>query len=95
MAKQGNKGSFGALAYVIAYIMIGAFILVFAILKLLFKSLNNIKIANRKRNNDLSKIELDISIYNSEGDDNGIVVIVEYGVKQGNKTEVTKVAVKL
>ena len=37
----------------------------------------------------------DISIYNSEGDDNGIVVIVEYGVKQGNKTEVTKVAVKL
>lgn len=37
----------------------------------------------------------DISIYNSEGDDNGIVVMVEYGVKQGNKTEVTKVAVKL
>lgn len=37
----------------------------------------------------------DISIYNSEGDDNSIVVIVEYGVKQGNKTEVTKVAVKL
>lgn len=37
----------------------------------------------------------DISIYNSEGDDNSIVVMVEYGVKQGNKTEVTKVAVKL
>ena len=37
----------------------------------------------------------DISIYNSEGDDNGIIVMVEYGVKQGNKTEVTKVAVKL
>ena len=37
----------------------------------------------------------DISVYNSEGDDNSIVVMVEYGVKQGNKTEVTKVAVKL
>lgn len=37
----------------------------------------------------------DISIYNSEGDDNSIIVMVEYGVKQGNKTEVTKVAVKL
>ena len=37
----------------------------------------------------------DISIYNSEGDDNGIIVMVEYGVKQGNKTEVTKVVVKL
>lgn len=37
----------------------------------------------------------DISIYSGEGDDNGIVVMVEYGVKQGNKTEVTKVAVKL
>ena len=37
----------------------------------------------------------DISIYNREGDDNSIVVMVEYGVKQGNKTEVTKVAVKL
>ena len=37
----------------------------------------------------------DISIYNREGDDNGIIVMVEYGVKQGNKTEVTKVAVKL
>ena len=42
------------------------------------------------------EVELrDILVYNSEGDDNGIVVIVEYGVKQGNKTEVTKVAVKL
>ena len=42
------------------------------------------------------EVELrDISIYNSEGDDNSIVVMVEYGVKQGNKTEVTKVAVKL
>ena len=37
----------------------------------------------------------DISIYNSEGDDDSIIVMVEYGVKQGNKTEVTKVAVKL
>ena len=37
----------------------------------------------------------DISIYNSETEDNGIIVMVEYGVKRGNKTEITKVAVKL
>jgi phage baseplate assembly protein W len=37
----------------------------------------------------------DISVYNNEDGDNSIVVIVEYGVKKGNKTEVTKVAVKL
>ena len=36
----------------------------------------------------------DISIYDSE-DDNGIVVMVEYSVAKGNKTEITKVAVKL
>ena len=37
----------------------------------------------------------DISVYNSEGNDNGIVVMIEYGVKRGNKIEVSKVAVKL
>jgi phage baseplate assembly protein W len=37
----------------------------------------------------------EISVYNDENDEHGIVVIVEYGVKNGNKTEVTKVAVKL
>lgn len=37
----------------------------------------------------------DISVYNDENNENGIVVIIEYGVKKGNKTEVTKVAVKL
>lgn len=37
----------------------------------------------------------DITIYNSEIDDNGIIVMVEYGVKKGNKTEVTTVAVNL
>lgn len=37
----------------------------------------------------------DISIYSSEEDNNAIVVMVEYGVKRGNKTEVTTVGVKL
>lgn len=37
----------------------------------------------------------EISVYNDENDEHGIVVIVEYSVKNGNKTEVTKVAVKL
>lgn len=36
----------------------------------------------------------DLSIYNSE-DDNGIIVMIEYGVKKGNKTEITTVAVNL
>jgi phage baseplate assembly protein W len=35
----------------------------------------------------------DIVIY--ENDENGIIVMVEYGVKKGNKTEITTVAVKL
>ena len=37
----------------------------------------------------------DISIYNDEKGDNGIIVMVEYSVSKGNKTEITKVAVKL
>jgi phage baseplate assembly protein W len=37
----------------------------------------------------------DINIYNSETDEHGIIVSVEYGVKNGNKTDVTTVAVKL
>lgn len=37
----------------------------------------------------------DINIYDSETDDHGIIVSVEYGVKNGNKTDVTTVAVKL
>jgi phage baseplate assembly protein W len=37
----------------------------------------------------------DVSVYNDENNENGIIVIVEYGVTKGNKTEVTKVAVKL
>lgn len=37
----------------------------------------------------------DISVYNDENNEHSIIVIVEYGVKKGNKTEVTKVAVKL
>lgn len=36
----------------------------------------------------------DLSIYNNE-DDNGIIVMIEYGVKKGNKTEITTVAVNL
>lgn len=37
----------------------------------------------------------DINIYNSETDDHGIIVSIKYGVKNGNKTEVTTVAIKL
>jgi phage baseplate assembly protein W len=37
----------------------------------------------------------DISIYDDEEGDNGIIVMVEYSVSKGNKTEITKVAVKL
>ena len=37
----------------------------------------------------------DVSIYNDESGDNGIIVMVEYGIKRGNKTEITTVAVKL
>jgi phage baseplate assembly protein W len=37
----------------------------------------------------------DISIYDDEDGDNGIIVMVEYSVSKGNKTEITKVAVKL
>lgn len=37
----------------------------------------------------------DITIYDNENNDNGIVVIVEYGIKKGNKTEITTVAVNL
>lgn len=37
----------------------------------------------------------DISIYNSEENDHGIIVMVEYGVRVGVKIEITTVAVKL
>lgn len=36
-----------------------------------------------------------IEIFKDEKDDNSIIVMVEYGVKKGNKTEVTTVGVKL
>lgn len=37
----------------------------------------------------------DINIYTSEESDNEVIVIAEYGVRKGNKTEVTTVAVKI
>lgn len=37
----------------------------------------------------------DISIYSDENGENGIIVMVEYGVKKGEMTEITKVAVKI
>jgi phage baseplate assembly protein W len=37
----------------------------------------------------------DIRIYESETDEHGIIVSVEYGVKNGNKMEITTVSVKL
>ena len=36
-----------------------------------------------------------IDIFESENDDHGVIVSIEYGVKNGNKTDVTSVAVKL
>lgn len=36
-----------------------------------------------------------IEIFKEEENDNSIIVMVEYGVKKGNKTEVTTVGVKL
>lgn len=37
----------------------------------------------------------DINIYRDENDNNSIIVTVEYGVKDGNKTEITNVGIKL
>ena len=38
----------------------------------------------------------DVTIYESENDsDNGIIIMVQYSVKNGNKSEITTVAVKL
>lgn len=37
----------------------------------------------------------DVNVYTSENDDNTIIVSVEYGVRKGNKMEITTVAVKL
>ena len=37
----------------------------------------------------------DVTIYNNEAAENGIIVMVEYGVKNGNKLEIKTVAVKL
>lgn len=37
----------------------------------------------------------DITIYKDENNDNSIIVMVEYGVNIGVKTEITKVGVKL
>ena len=37
----------------------------------------------------------DIAIYRNEDDEHGIIVAIEYGVKKGNKTEITTVAVNI
>lgn len=37
----------------------------------------------------------DVTIYNDENSDNGIIVMAEYSVKKGNNVETTTVAVKL
>ena len=37
----------------------------------------------------------DIEIYNDENNESAIIVSIEYGVKIGNKTEITTVAIKL
>jgi len=37
----------------------------------------------------------DVNVYTTDNDDNTIIVSVEYGVRNGNKMEITTVAVKL
>lgn len=37
----------------------------------------------------------DVTIYKDENNNNSIIVMIEYGVKNGNKTEITTVGVKL
>lgn len=37
----------------------------------------------------------DVNVYSSEENEHNIIVSIEYGVKNGNKTEITTVAVKL
>lgn len=37
----------------------------------------------------------DVTIHTDESDDNGIIVMVEYGVKKGEETEITTVGIKL
>lgn len=37
----------------------------------------------------------DVTVYRDEKDEHSIVVMIEYGIKKGNKTEVTTVAIKL
>ena len=37
----------------------------------------------------------DIDILQEEGNDNGIIVSVEYGVRKGNKVDITNVSIKL
>lgn len=37
----------------------------------------------------------DVNVYSDEENEHGIIVTVEYGVKMGNKMEITTVAVKL
>lgn len=37
----------------------------------------------------------DVTVYNSDGDEHSVIVMVEYAVKKGNKNEVTTVAVKV
>ena len=37
----------------------------------------------------------DITIYKDDEENGNIIVIVEYGITKGNKTEITKVGVKL
>ncbi len=37
----------------------------------------------------------DVNIFSSEENEHGIIITIEYSVKNGNKTEITTVAVKL
>lgn len=72
------------------------------IIKYIFSPSDNLTLNGLK--NEISKqitkyvpfVEFrDITIYKDDEENGNIIVIVEYGITKGNKTEITKVGVKL
>lgn len=61
------------------------------------ETFNDIKLEiTRQVNKYVPSVEFrDVSVYNSEINGNEIVVMVEYGVRNGNKMEIKTVAIKL
>ena len=72
------------------------------LIKFIFQPNDNITMEGIKNeiNNQIMKyvpevIFKDVRIYKSDGEKNEIIVSIEYGVKNGNKQELTTVSVKL